>query len=211
VKDNEGDGVTSTRHRTLGVAVLAIGLALGCTACAKEDTAGVATAAEKPATSGAADGGKSWEAYDAAMNELAACYREHGYPAAKYEGHKSTAIEPTKELSGIPDLSKKFYPVVQQCMAKEPKKGVRPEPYAALKASPQDIKDLRAVAKCMRAMGLTDVRDPNSDGSNGLWGDGTAKAGQLTPEQRKYTDAEKACYKKLSIAQPGENSDGSVG
>ncbi|MCW2505906.1 MAG: hypothetical protein JWO79_4190 [Actinomycetia bacterium] len=195
----------SIRHRTWGVAVLTAGLALGTTACSGAAQPGVATAETGKGDSGStaqAATEKSWDAYDKAMRELVACYREHGFPSAKYTGHKSTAHQESDEISNIPDLSKQLYPAVSACLSKDPKPGTRPEPYAKFTLSPQEVADLRKIAKCMRAAGLTDVKDPSNDPSQLMWGDGTEKAGQLTPDQVKHIQAETDCYRKLGITQP---------
>lgn len=188
------------------LAVLAmVGGAIACSSPSEEG--GVATAQ----TNGAAAADASWAAYDAAMNEFAACLRNEGWAGVKYEGHKAEARGHWDELSGVPDTSNRKINSEADALAfpdakcvrgdgPEPFEGVRPQPYVAPKPSIAELAEQRAWAKCMRNRGF-DVKDPDPDPDSNTVGD-NAKAGQ----DPKFDQAAKLCSTEVGI--PAERRNG---
>ncbi|MFG1779000.1 hypothetical protein ACGFIR_00285 [Micromonospora sp. NPDC049051] len=180
--------MTTARSRLLRAAlapVVGIGLVLGCVACS--------TGAESSAGSGAGQ----WQDYDRKMESWLGCLRANGMPDAKYAGHHSSAMNAKMEIDGIPSGAIDSHAAWAQCRAQQPAEADRPEPYLKYEMSPEELKNLRAIARCVRERGFADYPDPNPNPEYQT--PGRYNSLKKLPEVEK---AYKDCVKELGIPMP---------
>jgi hypothetical protein len=162
--------------RTPKLVTLALMLTLGTAACARAATADpqVASAGKAPSASPSASAS---EDPDAPL-KFSQCMRAHGiswFPDP-VDGKMTVAIPKGTDKKKMEDAQ-------EACKQFMPNGGERPKP------NPEELAQLRNLAKCMRANGIPNFPDPGADG--GISIDST-KLG-TGPGDPTFDKAEKAC------------------
>jgi hypothetical protein len=134
-----------TRARLL----IAAALLLATTACGNADAVDT-------------DGPAAWKAYDAKMATWVECLRANGLTDVRYMGHNTGVVEAKMELEGIPQGTYLTHEAWERCRSKQPTDTDRPVPFLVDGIPPEELKELRAVAKCMRGKGFTDFPEPDA-------------------------------------------------
>jgi hypothetical protein len=120
--------------------------------------------------------------------KFAACMRTHGVP--NFPDPNAQGMIQFGSATGIDPHSPKFSSAVHACQKLLPH-GLGP-PTAAQLAQVQQ--QLLAFSKCMRAHGITDFPDPQSNGDMGV----TAQPGSdLAPNNPQFQSAQRACQSFL--------------
>jgi hypothetical protein len=183
--------------RTRTVAVLALALALGPAACARNGAKDPQVASAQTAEPKASASASAAPADDPdAPLKFARCMREHGigwFPDPN-NGHSSIMIPKGQDRA-------KFDAAQEACKQYMPGGGERHKPSA------EELEAARNMAKCMRANGIPNFPDPNPDGGISIDG---GKLG-IGPNDPVWKKAEKACEQyvpKGRVQQGGGSNSG---
>jgi hypothetical protein len=186
------------RSRTVGLVALA--LALGPAACARNGTndpqvASAQTGKPKASASASASAGAGADDPDAPL-KFAQCMRSHGiswFPDPN--AGKMSIMIPTGQDRA------KFEAAQEACKQYMPNGGQRPTPSA------EELENARNMAKCMRANGIPNFPDPNPDGGLAI----DPKKLGASPDSPLWKKAEAACSQYAPKGQVQQKSGSDSG